>query len=213
MSLLTPSIIDVFPELMILKLILLEGKAKWLPFEETTKDVLHFWGEWDFNGQKFISISMLVWITAYLGVPQIFFRPKYFFVCDLKPHAKFQNLTITPSGRKVSQWEGEKRPLIVNTVGPIGISHQTGRSECKNGDRLDGTFSLNLTMFGGWRVHQNHMKLVFFSYLIYKTKCDIVFCLIFIQKEIEVVFHLHKKFEVIFHFKITCCDTFPGFPF
>ena len=60
MSLLTPSIIDVFPELMILKLILLEGKAKWLPFEETTKDVLHFWGEWDFNGQKFISISMLV---------------------------------------------------------------------------------------------------------------------------------------------------------
>ena len=36
-----------------------------------------------------------------------FFRPKSYFLCDLKPHAKFQNPTITPSWRKVS--EGKER--------------------------------------------------------------------------------------------------------
>jgi hypothetical protein len=43
--------------------------------------------------------------------------PNFFFI--LKPHAKFQNPMITPSGRKVSEAEKkkerEKTPLIVDT--------------------------------------------------------------------------------------------------
>ena len=30
------------------------------------------------------------------------------FLCDLKPHSKFQKPTITPSGRKVSEAEERK---------------------------------------------------------------------------------------------------------
>jgi hypothetical protein len=37
------------------------------------------------------------------GVP-----PKNLIYCDLKPQAKFQNHTITPSGRKVSVAERKK---------------------------------------------------------------------------------------------------------
>jgi hypothetical protein len=33
------------------------------------------------------------------GVPQFFFYPKSYIFCDLKPHAKFRNPTITPSGK------------------------------------------------------------------------------------------------------------------
>ena len=52
--------------------------------------------------------------------PPIFFPPLFFcFVfCDWKPHNKFQNPTITPSGRKVTQAERrerEKTPLILDT--------------------------------------------------------------------------------------------------
>jgi hypothetical protein len=35
--------------------------------------------------------------------PPILFYPKSYFFCDLKPHAKFWNPTITPSGRKVTR--------------------------------------------------------------------------------------------------------------
>ena len=35
-------------------------------------------------------------------------NPKFYF-CELKPHAKFQNPAITPSGRKVTQAEERKR--------------------------------------------------------------------------------------------------------
>ena len=43
------------------------------------------------------------------GVPKICAHPKYYCFCELKPHVKFQNYTITPSGRKVSEAEREKR--------------------------------------------------------------------------------------------------------
>ena len=38
-----------------------------------------------------------------------FLNPKYVFLGDLKPHAKFQNPMITPSGRKVSEAEERKK--------------------------------------------------------------------------------------------------------
>jgi hypothetical protein len=37
-----------------------------------------------------------------------FFYPKSYFFCDLKPHAKFWNHTITPSGRKICGGEKKK---------------------------------------------------------------------------------------------------------
>ena len=53
------------------------------------------------------------------GSLKLFFYPKSYFFCDLKPYAKFGNPTITPSGRKVTVGERtkkeEKTPLIVNT--------------------------------------------------------------------------------------------------
>ena len=55
------------------------------------------------------------------GGPPNLFSPQILFFCDLKPHAKFQNPTITPSGRKVSVGEERERkkekktPLIVDT--------------------------------------------------------------------------------------------------
>jgi hypothetical protein len=45
--------------------------------------------------------------------PTNFFNPNSFF-CDLKPHAKFRNPTITPSGRKVTV--GEEREKSKNGV-------------------------------------------------------------------------------------------------
>ena len=51
------------------------------------------------------------------------FEFKSYFFCDLKPHSKFWNPTITPSGRKVSGGEEKKTPLIVDSarkpLGPI----------------------------------------------------------------------------------------------
>jgi hypothetical protein len=52
--------------------------------------------------------------------PTNFFYSKSYLFCNLKPHAKFQNPTITPSGRKVTGAEREKKerkktPLIVDT--------------------------------------------------------------------------------------------------
>ena len=49
------------------------------------------------------------------GVPRIFFHPKSYFFCELKPHAKFRNPTLTPSGRKVTRAEREKRKNAVNS--------------------------------------------------------------------------------------------------
>ena len=39
------------------------------------------------------------------GPPICFFTPNLIFLCDLKPHAEFGNLTITPSDRKVTTSE------------------------------------------------------------------------------------------------------------
>ena len=39
------------------------------------------------------------------GSPKCVFNSKSYFWCDLKPHAKFRNPTITPSWRKVSVGE------------------------------------------------------------------------------------------------------------
>ena len=54
-----------------------------------------------------------------MGGPPNYFPPQILFFCDLRPHAKFQNPTITPSGRKVMagerKREREKTPLIVDT--------------------------------------------------------------------------------------------------
>ena len=46
---------------------------------------------------------------------QLRHETKSYYFCDLKPHGKFRNPTITPSGRKVAQGEEEKPPLIVDT--------------------------------------------------------------------------------------------------
>jgi hypothetical protein len=43
------------------------------------------------------------------GSPKFCFTPNPIFVCDLKPHAKFQNPRITHSGRKVTGMEREKK--------------------------------------------------------------------------------------------------------
>ena len=43
------------------------------------------------------------------GSPRFLFTPNLIFLCDLKPHAKFQNPTITPSGRKVSEAERRRK--------------------------------------------------------------------------------------------------------
>ena len=42
------------------------------------------------------------------GVPQIFFRHKSYFFCELGPHTKFHNPRTTPSGRKVCDPERKK---------------------------------------------------------------------------------------------------------
>ena len=41
--------------------------------------------------------------------PKFSFTPNLIFFCDLKPHAKFWNPTITPSGRKVTGSEKKKK--------------------------------------------------------------------------------------------------------
>ena len=38
--------------------------------------------------------------------------PQIYFLCDLKPYATFQNPTITPSGRKVSEAEEEEKNAV-----------------------------------------------------------------------------------------------------
>ena len=49
------------------------------------------------------------------GGPPTFVYPKSYFYCDLKPHGKFQNPTITPSGRKVTGAEREKIKNAINS--------------------------------------------------------------------------------------------------
>jgi hypothetical protein len=50
------------------------------------------------------------------GSPKLFSHPKSYFFWDLKHHAQFQNPTICPSGRKVSEAEkNKKKRLIVDT--------------------------------------------------------------------------------------------------
>ena len=52
------------------------------------------------------------------GSPKFLFTPNLTFLCDLKPHAKFRNPTITPSGREVttSEEEREKKKERKNAV-------------------------------------------------------------------------------------------------
>jgi hypothetical protein len=51
-------------------------------------------------------------------------QPKSYFFVDLKPHAKFQNPNITPSGRKVG--EAERKENHIDTGG-IFVAHMSGR--------------------------------------------------------------------------------------
>ena len=44
-----------------------------------------------------------------------FVDPQFYFWGDFKPHAKFGNPTITPSGRKVTTSEDRKRKNAVNS--------------------------------------------------------------------------------------------------
>ena len=53
------------------------------------------------------------------GVPRICFHPKSYFFCELKPHTKFQNPTITPSGRKVTGAERKRAHSARKPLGPI----------------------------------------------------------------------------------------------
>ena len=76
------------------------------------------------------------------------FYPKSYIFCELKPHAKFQNTTKTPSWRKVTETEErrerEKTPLIVDTWfhdserKPLGPIHekQESLSHCDSLRRL-----------------------------------------------------------------------------
>ena len=45
-----------------------------------------------------------------------FLDPKSYICRELKPHGKFQNPTITPSGRKVTQGEREEEEKIVDPM-------------------------------------------------------------------------------------------------
>ena len=45
------------------------------------------------------------------GVRQFFLSPQ-FLLCDLRPHSKFHNPTITPSGRKVTQAERRRKTAV-----------------------------------------------------------------------------------------------------
>ena len=71
---------------------------------------------------KISSQTKLLWVLGFAGrfntwvVPRYFFLPKSYFFCELKPHAKFRNPTITPSGRKVTQGEREKKERKKNAV-------------------------------------------------------------------------------------------------
>ena len=69
------------------------------------------------NFNKTSGWQMWVWITSpdilqwgwQGGSSNNFFYPKSYFFCELKPHAKFQNPTISPSGIKVTWLKKEKQ--------------------------------------------------------------------------------------------------------
>ena len=57
--------------------------------------------------------------------PKFIFTSKLFFFCDSKPHAKFHNRMITPSGRKVIQAERKRKTSwgwAVLSAGQTGVS-------------------------------------------------------------------------------------------
>ena len=63
-------------------------------------------------------------------VPQ---NPKSYFLCDLKPHAKFENPRTTPSGKKVTGGERkrEKTQLIEATT--LCLQHpRAAHTTCSN---------------------------------------------------------------------------------
>ena len=66
-----------------------------------------------------VSAISYIFINQRLG--RVFQTQTYYFFVDLKPHTKLQNLTITPSEKKVSVGEKrrekkrDKTPLIVDT--------------------------------------------------------------------------------------------------
>ena len=66
---------------------------------------LHVFG----GGHKSLKKCMINFLAIF------FLDPKSYICRELKPHGKFQNPTITPSGRKVTQGEREEEEKIVDT--------------------------------------------------------------------------------------------------
>ena len=62
----------------------------------------------DSKNFSFFSTKTKILTPRGKGAPPIFFLTPNLIFCNLKPHSKFQNPTITPSGRKASVGE-EKR--------------------------------------------------------------------------------------------------------
>ena len=62
--------------------------------------------------------------------PRIFVSPQILFFCELKPHAKFPNPTITPSGRKVTRRrERERKNNAFNSGHFVSVTvHATTRT-------------------------------------------------------------------------------------
>ena len=63
-----------------------------------------FWG-----GVNKIFLSIFSPLKGARGGPQKFVSPQILFFCDWQPHAKFENPTITPSGRKVTAAERREK--------------------------------------------------------------------------------------------------------
>jgi hypothetical protein len=70
------------------------------------------------NSKHFSDFSPIFFLTppGRRGVPPEFLLSlKSYFLGDLKPHSKFQNPTITSSGRKVTFLERRRRRNAVNS--------------------------------------------------------------------------------------------------
>jgi hypothetical protein len=66
------------------------------------------------------------------GVPRISFNQKSFFFCELKPHAKFQNPTIAPSGRKVCGTEKQAGAELCQAQDKLGLAKPSLPSKKKS---------------------------------------------------------------------------------
>jgi hypothetical protein len=71
-------------------------------------------------------------------VLQILCTSNLIFWCELKPHAKFRNPTITPSGRKVTQAEERKKKEVKAHVREASkIKNRLNLGHCPNRGRED----------------------------------------------------------------------------